>query len=525
MLQVTQTRDGYALVLGLENGRLVEELVRQSDLYVIAVDADTQKVTDLRRRLHLSGVYGTRASVHVGDPVSYPFPPYLASLIVSESLHADGASVDRNTIADLTRLLRPYGGSGCLAVTAAQRSALETSLAVSPLDGISVELTGKWTIFTREGALAESADWSHPSADSGNTNASADQFVKAPLGLLWFDGALRWHRKPGSAEVRVAGGRIFIKGDKLHAIDVYTGRVLWNVALPFKHHPTDQLIALPDAVYVTSGQICIMVEPATGKTRGRFELPATAAGAWANVRISGDYLVGQNSNQLICADRHNGQLIWQYACSRAALSIAIGGDRVFCAELLNQRRGEAESESTKTRSFDLKTGAIQWEMVSGSPLRYSGPQDLLVTSGGVYRGRDGMLVTETSGFDEMHGNQKCDHLSIAGNRLLWGTVTSYAAYDLLSGRPLDDSMAWIRRGCTDLRASSNLITTRYRGNCAYIDLDSREITPLWNVRPACNNNLYPANGVLNIPCLTGGCECNYTPASQAYVPERLLITE
>ena len=73
-----------------------------------------------------------------------------------------------------------------------------------------------------------------------------------------------------------------------------------------------------------------------------------------------------------------------------------------------------------------------------------------------------------------------------------------------------------------LRASTHLVTTRYRANCAYIDLATQEITPLWNVRPGCNNNLFPANGILNIPNLTGGCECNYTPVSQAYVPRSVL---
>jgi hypothetical protein len=30
------------------------------------------------------------------------------------------------------------------------------------------------------------------------------------------------------------------------------------------------------------------------------------------------------------------------------------------------------------------------------------------------------------------------------------------------------------------------------------------------------------NGVLNIPNITGGCECNYTPNSQAYVPTSVI---
>jgi hypothetical protein len=45
-------------------------------------------------------------------------------------------------------------------------------------------------------------------------------------------------------------------------------------------------------------------------------------------------------------------------------------------------------------------------------------------------------------------------------------------------------------------------------------------TPFLGIRPGCqvNNNLYPANGVLNMPNLTGGCTCNFAPASVACVP-------
>jgi len=58
------------------------------------------------------------------------------------------------------------------------------------------------------------------------------------------------------------------------------------------------------------------------------------------------------------------------------------------------------------------------------------------------------------------------------------------------------------------------------GNAAWIDLASHEITPFLGIRPGCsvNNNLYPANGVMNIPNLTAGCTCNYAPVSMACVP-------
>ena len=38
ILQATNVREGYAVVFGVESGRLAEELVRQSDLYVIAIE-------------------------------------------------------------------------------------------------------------------------------------------------------------------------------------------------------------------------------------------------------------------------------------------------------------------------------------------------------------------------------------------------------------------------------------------------------------------------------------------------------
>jgi hypothetical protein len=89
---------------------------------------------------------------------------------------------------------------------------------------------------------------------------------------------------------------------------------------------------------------------------------------------------------------------------------------------------------------------------------------------------------------------------------------------LSTGQRTGAPIVWTRRGCTVPRASANLITTRVRGNAACIDLVSRDILTFWNVRAACSNNLFPADGVLNVPSLTGGCTCNYTPVSQAFVP-------
>ena len=67
-------------------------------------------------------------------------------------------------------------------------------------------------------------------------------------------------------------------------------------------------------------------------------------------------------------------------------------------------------------------------------------------------------------------------------------------------------------------SGARVLTTRFMGNAAYIDLATGDITSIWNVRAACMNNLFPADGILNIPNLSGGCTCNYMPISQAFAP-------
>jgi outer membrane protein assembly factor BamB len=522
ILDATKATQGYALVLGLDSGRLVEELVRQSDLHVIAVDKDAAKVAAIRNRLHQTGLYGSRATVHVGDPLTYPLPPCLASLVVSERSRELKTGALRTVGPAIFPKLRPYGGVACLEIASVGDVGSFDAPAGGPFHGLNVRSQGDWVLLRREGPLPGAADWSHEDATAAATGASTDDFVKAPLGLLWFDASKEWHRKPGSALVRVAGGRVLVKDDSLDAIDVFTGRRLWQAALPFKHAATDQLVTAPDAIYLTSDKTCLVFDPATGNQSQRFLLPDDAPGPWLNLRCWDDYLVATSGPSLVCVDRHSGKTLWSHPCNRAALSLAVGAGRAFCAELLNPRRGEKEADDVRTRAIDLRSGEVVWEIPSGSNLLYSEPLDLLVTAGGIYQAADGQLHKPLPGppkpVDGKPVTNAPGPLFVVGDKLLWGTVESFVVYNLNSGQIEGDRTEWVRRGCTTIRASAHMVTTRVRANAAYIDLDSREATSLWNIRPACLNNLYPANGVFNAPNILGGCTCNYTHTSQAYVP-------
>lgn len=547
VLDATGVREGYALVLGIDHGRLIEELVRQSNLHLIAVDKDAAKVTALRQRLYLAGLYGTRASVLAGDPVTFPFPPYLASLVVSERPDDLEPAGHRVLAEAVFHTLRPYDGLACVWGPLADRGGIEEIVHGEGFPGASVRQAGEFVLLARSGPLPGAADWSHAEANAASTGASEDQ-LRSPASLLWFDAAQRWHKYPGQNQVRVVGGRVvLLEQALLRASDVYTGRKLWEVELSeetldrrrlrYARHrewgpppslaPTTELVAVQDAIYLGNGTSCLVFDPATGKSSGRIALPKDIQTPWANLRVSDDYLVGTSGRYVLCVNRRTGQLLWRIEASRPALYLAVGGGKVFCAELANPQRGEDDTRDGSIFALNIATGERLWQRPGGAVLRYSAALDLVVTPASFYRGADGEPVTQRSDSPGtrlviLGGGLPKTGLParIAGQKLLAGGDEALVMFDLPSAQPVGAPLQWVRRGCTGTRASTHLLTTRYCGNSAWIDLDSRRITPFLGIRPGCsvNNNLYPANGVLNIPNLTGGCTCNYAPVSAACVP-------
>ncbi len=120
--------------------------------------------------------------------MTYPLPPYLANLVVSEE------PVDPTSVEATYHVLRPYGGTACLEV--AQRDAFDQ--ATAGLIGADVRWTHDTVLLSRQGALPDSADWTHSGADAANSGASQERSLTTPLAVLWFDGSLRWNRQPGN---------------------------------------------------------------------------------------------------------------------------------------------------------------------------------------------------------------------------------------------------------------------------------------------------------------------------------------
>ena len=443
--------EGYALALGVGSGRLIEQLLQQSKLHIVVLDPDAAKIADFRRKMQAAGWYGRRAAARAADPISSSLPPYLANLIVCEDPAAFG--LDRGTafVESVFRALRPYGGRASLELTSRQRRRLERQVRSVGLDGARVQAHGGLTHLVREGALPDTDNWTHQYANAGQTGVSKDKRVRAPLGLLWFGGPSHTGILPRHGHgpsPQVAGGRVLIEGrDILRAVDVYTGRLLWEARLPevgkyydnTGHFPGageigSNYVSLPNRIYVVNGAAILELDAVTGSVIKQFGADeGTEPVHWGYISIWQDMLIATSSpvsvsgaggdeskeakpiasvdqlltrtrfssgsRRLVVYDRHTGERLW----SRDARfnfrhnNIAVGAGKVFCIDTFSEakrqalaRRGLVVADEPALYALDIHSGRVLWsttQEVFGTFLNYSEDRDTLVQGGSRYRDR------------------------------------------------------------------------------------------------------------------------------------------
>ena len=314
ILRQSGVHSGYCVVLGLGSGRLVEELLSQSGLHVIVVESDAGKVDAFRRRMDARHVYGRRVAIIVGQPMDAELPEFIAELVVAEDPLSVGLGSGKSFVERVFHLLRPFTGVGCFVTTSEEYKRFERSASEAELDHGMTERYGELALLRRTDAPSGSADWTHQYADAANSVVSQDRRVKAPLGLLWFGGPSNEAVLPRHGHgptPQVVGGQLMIEGrDILRAMDIYTGRVLWERTLKdvgkfydnTSHEPGANLIgsnyvSLRDGIYVVHNDECVRLDPATGETISKFRLPASEdvsepppwgyIGIWKSTLIAG----------------------------------------------------------------------------------------------------------------------------------------------------------------------------------------------------------------------------------------------
>jgi len=226
LLDQTSANNGLAILLGLPAMNFLETLASKSNLKLVAIDASAESVSEARKALASSGLYGHRIALRQAEVTSCKLPPYLAGLILCKD------QLPPEALRRISNSVRPFGGK--LVVPKSEAiSAIE-------LPGFIQQADGDQIIFTRT-SLPGSTNY------TGDWKESADQLVRAPVGVLWFDDTLGHFKR--SPQPRFVDG-VMISADKkwldsstragkadyrLQApiySDVYTGRILKKDEIP-----------------------------------------------------------------------------------------------------------------------------------------------------------------------------------------------------------------------------------------------------------------------------------------------------
>ncbi|MBX7166189.1 MAG: PQQ-binding-like beta-propeller repeat protein [Pirellulales bacterium] len=579
MLAAAGTQDGYCLVLGIKDGRLIDELVRQSNLQIIALDADAARVGRLRETWQARGLYGNRVCAIAADPLAYGLPAYLASLVISEDPARAGIDRGSEFAQGLYGVLRPYGGTAWFPLTEPQHEAFAKLVAAERLSKAQVERRGTWTTITRPGALVGAADWTHEYGDPGNTLMSPDELVRAPLGVLWFGGPssnpdIYYDRHDWGPSMAVIDGRIFINGpEKLTAVDVYTGRLLWQVPLSSGRSlgragnftvSGFHFVATHDALYLVQDKHCLKIDPASGATQATFTLP-DKSDRWGRIRLADDRLIVEVFRELgprepvparvVAIDRHTGAAIWSRDAEFSFPVFAVGTGKVFCFDgrlekfYADMRRKGLTPKAGKERfllALDAASGEVLWRVpteVVVTWMAYSQSLGTLVVSNkdglAAYQGEDGRMLWRKDAVGQGFGGHPesvWDKVILYNDRIIDQRGPGLSYY-LETGEPMTmphpisgEPVAWefTKQGhhCNYAVACQNLLTFR-AADAGFFDMVTGGTGRLKGFRSGCRNSLLPADGVLNAPNFASGCVCNYslfTSLSFVNVPDAEIWT-
>jgi len=294
---------GYCLVLDCGQGRLACELAQRTQLKVIGVESDIEKVAKARRLLDEAGLYG-RVAVHHRDAADLPYTSFFANAVVSDGMLTAGRRP--GLLRDASRFVSPYGGVLLLGAPSDADSENAMRRWGRPsLPNWQVESSGPftWGLY-RRGRPENVGEWTHTYAEPGNSACSGDRVVKGPLTVQWFgepgprDMIDRHHR---NVPPLFKDGRLFVPGDGIvFAVDAYNGTLLWKRQVPDSRRlgvflDSSNMVVDADRLYLAVGSQCRTYDVANGQPLKTFTMPQPLAGEarnWGYLAYLGPVLVG-----------------------------------------------------------------------------------------------------------------------------------------------------------------------------------------------------------------------------------------
>ena len=360
---------GYCLVVGSENGHLMYELAKQTNLKIIGIENNPVKVEKSRRQLNSAGIYGERVSVIAGSLDKLPVSKYFANIVTSEKMLLTGklpATAD-----EIYRVTKPFGGIAILGVKSGDEQKLKSWANNS---GESWNVENSWAQLTR-GEIEGAGEWTHLYSNPGNTSCSNDP-VQKPLQIQWFGRPgpremINRHSRPMSTLFK--NGRLFVPGDnRIICVDAYNGTPLWKKYIPDSRvlgalKDCGTMAVTDDYIYVAAGQTALGFNVETGKQELVLEAPQLVEGQdskWGYVALVDDQIFGSGkkpsasftvvgrincdqfendfremvmSDYLFSLDRHSGDKLWEYKGVVFNNTITIGDGAIYFIESRNNK--------------------------------------------------------------------------------------------------------------------------------------------------------------------------------------------
>ena len=422
---------------------------------------------------------------------------------------------------------------------------------------------GTWVQFYKP-ATEGAADWSHWEKSPDNNPVSEDAIIEAPY-MTQFMAEPYYIGMP--AITTVAGGRTFLamghiahhgrEWDMLNRIiarDGYNGITLWEYKLPNDYlvHRS-AFIATPDTFYMMNGDHCKLLDARTGAEKGEIRIaeikgawkwmamvdgvlyvmagkPGPGAelvkgdrafGGWSWADLSKGYFgkrIPHGFGDVIAAyDLDAKKLIWQHREDSLIDSrgMAIKGEKLFlyCPDkhlrCLNRKDGKPYWTNDEKGTLELveqpgkglrsTPGWRTQTMVVATP-------DALVIQG---QTRMNVIGVSTASGSLLWQKKKITNnpnaLYLDGKVIVGvGPGGNQLALDPVSGKVLDD-LGFAKRACTRLTASTDSIFCRGEGMTRF-DRATGKVQIDGAVRPACNDGVIPANGLLYLG--PWACDCN-----------------
>ncbi|MDD4109423.1 MAG: malectin domain-containing carbohydrate-binding protein, partial [Prolixibacteraceae bacterium] len=399
IVRVIDKNEGYCLILGAEDIKLLEGLLAGTSLNIIVYEKDQNRVRALREYFDKAGVNTDRLSFQNFNKSIPLLPKYFSSLtIVNDMAYLDAG--DNDVLEQLYETTRPYGGRIIFNLKSKRQKKLTENYRNLQLPGAITMKEKGLAMIVREGPLPGASPWTHNYGDIANTVKSDDRLVKAPLGILWFGGNSNMDVLPrhghGPGE-QVVDGRLIIQGiNSISARDVYTGRVLWKresdqlmddnwmvyfdetydeenpldpkynqVHLPGANARGTNYIATKEYVYLIEGNNCNVIDITNGKTVKVFKTGDDNTKELGYIGVYEDLLMlGNNfaeytglendsiriknpkftdydltaSRELIVLNRFTGEKLWSINANHGFIhnTVIAGDGKIFCLDKLPQ---------------------------------------------------------------------------------------------------------------------------------------------------------------------------------------------